>query len=246
MTFTAGLDDVVFNSHGCKLLGGLYRARGDTPRPTAILLHGVPGVEKNLDIAYALRDAGWNCLYFHYRGSWGSQGDYSFAGQLEDIRAAKEWLLGQPSVDPQRLVLIGSSMGGYMTLAAGARHPELKALVSICPLVNPASSHIADELFAAWAEMLQGVSGGDLKNQWYALPPILSLVDRLAGRAILLVSGEQDELFPPAHHRPLVEHLPGIAWRRLKEADHAFSLCRRELVEIVLGWLGSANLPQVR
>ena len=66
MSFTAGLDGVVFYSHGSKLLGGFYRAAGETPRPTVILLHGVPGVEKNLDLAYALRDAGWNCLYFHY------------------------------------------------------------------------------------------------------------------------------------------------------------------------------------
>lgn len=28
-----------------------------------MVLHGVPGVEKNLDLAYALRGAGWNCLY---------------------------------------------------------------------------------------------------------------------------------------------------------------------------------------
>jgi hypothetical protein len=25
-----------------------------------------PGIEKHLDIAYALRDSGWNCLYFHF------------------------------------------------------------------------------------------------------------------------------------------------------------------------------------
>jgi len=59
-SFSAGLDDAVFHSQGCMLLGGFYRGAGVGPRPTALLLHGVPGVEKNLDIAYALRDAGWN------------------------------------------------------------------------------------------------------------------------------------------------------------------------------------------
>jgi hypothetical protein len=39
---------------------------------TAILIHGLPGIEKRLDIAYGLRDLGWNCLYFHFRGCWGS------------------------------------------------------------------------------------------------------------------------------------------------------------------------------
>jgi pimeloyl-ACP methyl ester carboxylesterase len=246
MPFSAGLDDVVFYSHGCKLLGGFYRAQGETPRPTAILLHGVPGVEQNLDIAYALRDAGWNCLYFHYRGSWGSQGSYSFAGQREDIQSAKEWLLGQPSVDPQQLALVGSSMGGYMTLAAGASDPSLKALVTICPLVDPSITAIPIELFTEWANMLHSVNGEELKRQWYALPPIQSMADQLARRDVLLVSGEQDELFPPAHHLPLVERLPGITWQCLVGADHAFSQHRRELVHAVIVWLTNAeNRPKV-
>jgi predicted alpha/beta-fold hydrolase len=65
--FEAGLDGVTFTSKGCRLLGGFYKAAGDAPLPTAVLLHGLPGIEKHLDIAYRLRDLGWNCLYFHFR-----------------------------------------------------------------------------------------------------------------------------------------------------------------------------------
>src|SRR3989304_2123634 len=103
----AGLDGVVFHSHGRKLLGGFYRAAGRGPRPTALLLHGVPGVEKNLDLAYRLRDAGWNCLYFHYRGSWGCEGRYDLGGQIDDIRAAVDWVVQKPAVDASRLALAG-------------------------------------------------------------------------------------------------------------------------------------------
>jgi predicted alpha/beta-fold hydrolase len=98
MKFKARLDGVVLSSHGCKLLGGFHGAEDETPRPTAILLHGVPGVEKNLDFAYALRDVGWNVLYFHYRGCWGSEGNYSFDGLLDDIRAATEWAYASPQL----------------------------------------------------------------------------------------------------------------------------------------------------
>ena len=65
--FEAGLDGATFISKDCKLLGGFYRAAGAAPRPTAVLLHGLPGIEKHLDIAYRLRDLGWNWLYFHFR-----------------------------------------------------------------------------------------------------------------------------------------------------------------------------------
>ncbi len=234
---SAGLDDVVFYSHGCKMLGGFYRAGGETRRPTAILLHGVPGVEQNLDIAYALRDAGWNCLYFHYRGCWGSQGDYSFNNLADDVFAAAQWVLSQEAVDGGELVLVGSSMGGYAALAAGSRDPRFKRLVSICPLVDPGTTDLVQTIFDGWADMLHGTSGQVLREQWYALPPVESMVEGLAGRDILLVSGDRDELFPPTHYTPLVEKLPGITWRRLAGGDHAFSLCRQELVEAVVGWL---------
>jgi len=100
--FQAGLDGVTFTSNGRKLLGGFYRSAGTAPRPTAVLLHGTPGLEKHLDIAYRLRDLGWNCLYFHFRGSWGSEGPFSFAGLPDDAGAAVDWALRQPSVDKSR------------------------------------------------------------------------------------------------------------------------------------------------
>src|SRR5687767_5894962 len=127
--FAAGLDGVTFISKGCKLLGGFYKAAGETPRPTAILIHGLPGIEKHLDIAYGLRDSGWNCLYFHFRGCWGSEGAYSLTGLTDDTYAAVEWILKQPSVDKDRLVLIGASTGSYPALLHGVGDPRIRAIV---------------------------------------------------------------------------------------------------------------------
>lgn len=237
MTFAAGLDHAIIDSQGCKLLGGLYRAAGETPRPTIILLHGVPGAEQNLDIAYALRDAGWNCLYFHYRGCWGSEGAYSFSGLKDDVHAATEWVLRQPSVDVNRLALVGSSMGGYLVFTAGAVDLRFKALVSICPLVDPTKVTLPTEMLSEFAAMLNGITAQELRSQWEALPPVLSVTRRLACPHVLLVSGEKDELFPPAHHRPIVEAMPWITWERIPDADHNFSLRRKQLVDVVLGWL---------
>jgi len=237
MKFEARLDGVVFSSNGCKLLGGFYGAAGKTPRPTAILLHGVPGVEKNLDFAYALRDAGWNALYFHYRGCWGSEGTYSFDGLLDDVQAATDWTLSQPSVDKERLVLIGSSMGGYATLAAGATDARFKALVALCPLIEPATAPLPMEMATEFATMLQGVTAEQLKAHWDHLPPIVEMADSLRNRKILLVTGDQDDLFRPNHYERFVNNLPNVRWHRFPIGDHSFSACRNELVETVLEWL---------
>lgn len=237
MKFNAGVDGVVLSCHRCKLLGGFYRAEGDAPRPTAILLHGVPGVEKNLDLACALRDSGRNALYFHYRGCWGSEGSYSFKGQLDDIQAATEWILRQPSVDPNQLALIGSSMGGYNTLAAGAADPRFKALVALCPLIDPSMAPLPTETATEFATMLQGVTAEELKTQFDHLPSVVSMVDKLQDRKILLVTGDKDARLGPDHYLQFMKGTPHAKWQRFPNGDHFFSTCRKELVKTVLEWL---------
>ncbi len=235
--FEAGLDGFTVESHSCKLLGGLYAAAGPGPRPTAILLHGLPGVEKNLDIAYALRDAGWNCAYFHYRGSWGSQGDFTLAGRHDDLLSVVDWLTDQPRVDADRLVLIGQSAGGYLALIAGAADARFKALVAVCPLVDPQQAPLSLKVFGEWAGMLNGVTGPALRDQWAALPPVQTAAEHLRRRAVLLLTGSADEVFPHRHYPPLVEAVPEIEWHEIAGADHAFSRYRRDLVEAVVSWL---------
>jgi pimeloyl-ACP methyl ester carboxylesterase len=237
MMFQPGLDGVTFISHGQKLLGGFYRAAGDSPRPTVVLLHGVPGVEKNLDLAYALRDAGWNCLYFHYRGSWGSGGGYSLHNLVDDARAAADWVLKQPCVNGDCLALVGSSIGGYTTLAAGAADSRFSALVSLCPLIDPAAAPLSPQNAEGFASMLNGITAGELQKQWATLRPITGMVAQLAGKRVFLVTGDQDELFPPEHYQPLLAALPSITWHRFPEADHSFTTCRRQLVAAVVDWL---------
>ena len=236
-SFSAGLDDAVFHSQGCMLLGGFYRGAGVGPRPTALLLHGVPGVEKNLDIAYALRDAGWNCLYFHYRGSWGSEGKYSFGGALDDVAAATDWVLGQPSVDTERLAIVGNSFGGYLAFSATAADSRYKGTVSITPLVDPATVDVSAELFDEFAVMLKGVDGEELKAQWEALPSVRSMQADLHDRPILLITGDKDELFPPSHYESFVSDLGELNWERIAEGDHVFSTARKQIVKLTFDWL---------
>ena len=237
LNFKAGLDDVVFHSQGSMLLGGFYRGAGVGLRPTAIILHGVPGVEQNLDVAYALRDQGWNCLYFHYRGSWGSKGNYSFGGALEDVAAATDWVLKQPSVDRERLAVVGNSFGAYLAFAATAADTRYKATVSITPLVDPAAVSVSPEIFDEFAVMLNGVGGEELKAQWNSLPAIQTMSDGLSAKAVLLITADDDDLFPPSHYEALAAAVESIAWKRIPGADHVFSTARKRLVDTTLSWL---------
>ena len=128
-------------SHGSPLNALMYVASGAGPHPTVILLHGFPGNEKNLDLAQTIRRAGWNVLYFNYRGSWGSPGAFSFTHAMEDTQAAIAYLrvpenASKLRTDPRTLVLIGHSMGAWIAAWAAAHDPAIRAaaLISSAPM----------------------------------------------------------------------------------------------------------------
>lgn len=114
----------------------LWLAGGAGPHPTLLLFHGFPGNEQNLDLAQAARRAGWHVLTLHYRGSWGSPGDFSFTHAAQDAHTALAWLrnpanASQYGIDPRRIAVAGHSMGGFMASDAAADDPAVTGLFLI-------------------------------------------------------------------------------------------------------------------
>src|SRR5580704_4955512 len=129
----ASMATVQVPSHGSLLNGLVYVSAGAGPHPVVLLLHGFPGNEKNLDLAQAIRRAGWTVAYFDYRGSWGSPGAFSFTHSIEDTQSAIAYLRDPGHAktlrsDPAYIVLIGHSMGGFMARYVGAQDLAIKAV----------------------------------------------------------------------------------------------------------------------
>lgn len=131
-----GMADVRIESHGERMNAVLYTAGGATPHPAVVLFHGFPGNEQNLDLAQAIRRAGFTVLTLHYRGSWGSPGKFSFTNAMEDSDAALAFMrdpatVAKYNLDPRRIFVIGHSMGGMMTASATAHDPRVAGFVMI-------------------------------------------------------------------------------------------------------------------
>lgn len=125
----AGSTELFIPSAGALIAGLIYTANGAQKHPTLLLLHGYPGNERNLDIAQVVRAHGWNVIYFDYRGSWGSQGKFSFKNCVEDVvnvvafcRKYQDSL----KIDTSNIVLFGHSMGGWICLKALQQLPTIK------------------------------------------------------------------------------------------------------------------------
>ena len=77
-----------------------------------LLLHGFPGNEKNLDLAQDLRADGFNVLFFHYRGAWGSEKrSCGTCGATGDVRSGDRGARAQTHF-PEPPLRMGRSPGG--------------------------------------------------------------------------------------------------------------------------------------
>ncbi len=251
-------EELAFTSHGSRLNGLMYTAQGAGPHPTVILLHGYPGVERNLDLAQAIRRAGINVLYFNYRGSWGSSGTFSFANAQEDVLSAIGYLRTPDvarhlRIDPAHIALVGHSMGGWLAFLGAAADPtiacvggiEASDMTYVRGELTP--SRRTDSTFIVYANMLTA-PGGPLRASSDSLLASLRAnaetwtlphhAAELSGRTILLLDNNRN-----AGHARLVASLRQAGAKHLTEevwtTDHTFSDRRIALAHRVLDWLHS-------
>jgi dipeptidyl aminopeptidase/acylaminoacyl peptidase len=237
-----GVTGVTFDSDGHRLLGVLYLARGEEPKPTVLLLHGCPGLEKNLDLAVRLRDRGWNSLLFHYRGCWGSAGRYDLRTVPRDVTAAVDYLAGCPRVDSGRIAVLGHSMGGWAALVTAATEPRLRAVaVYGAPARLGADLRLSPDRVEK--EFTRFLATTPEEFAWQAAV-VAEQTDALAAaaaiepRPLLVVHGTADRWVPVAQARELRERAgPSCRYVEVEGADHAFSWHRTELADLVVGWL---------
>src|SRR6478672_10367975 len=131
--FPAHNQQLLIPSHGDGMNAVLFVASGKGPHRTVILMHGLPGNERNLDLAQAMRRAGWDVLTFTYRGAWGSAGDFSISNAMEDAAAALDFARAPEGaklgIDPRHIVLAGHSMGGATAFMTAASASGLDGLI---------------------------------------------------------------------------------------------------------------------
>lgn len=110
--------------------------------PSLVLMHGWGGNSAAmLPLVGPLHAAGYTLLLVDARCHGRSDSD-TFASLprfAEDIEAALAWLAGQEAADPQRLGVLGHSVGAGAALLAASRTPAIKVVVSLAAFAHPAT-----------------------------------------------------------------------------------------------------------
>jgi pimeloyl-ACP methyl ester carboxylesterase len=235
-----------------RINGVAYLAAGAGAHPTLVIAHGWPGNEKNLDLAQAVRRAGWNAVTFNYRGSWGSPGEFRFGQNLEDAAAVLAFLrdtanAGRLGIDTGRLVLAGHSMGGWVTVLTAARDPGLRGAILISAadmgLVGSAPRANAIAVAADNMESLAGVTAEQMADELIANAAGWGFDAAAPGLAAmpLLALTSDDGLAPHAERLVSLVRAQGNPRVTLVHVntDHGWSDRRIALQDTVIRWLQS-------
>jgi uncharacterized protein len=176
------------------------------PAGGVVVLHGAGSAGDNhLDFARRCRAAGLSAVVFDQRGH-GRSGGALDGRAVEDVAAVAEVLGGGP------VALRGSSMGGWLALAAAAR-VGADAVVAICPASGALlRERLGDQEYAFDADVP-------------ALDALIASVDERAaaaalGERLLLMHAEGDETVPVAGSRALHEAAAGSELVVAPGGDH--------------------------
>jgi dipeptidyl aminopeptidase/acylaminoacyl peptidase len=130
--------------------GFLYRphSRFTGKRPVIISIHGGPEGQSRPGFQgrnnYFLNELGAALIYPNVRGSSGYgktfldlDNGYRREDSVKDIGALLDWIAAQPDLDADRILVMGGSYGGYMTLAVSVHYADrIRCAIDIVGISN--------------------------------------------------------------------------------------------------------------
>lgn len=220
---TVSKEWIVFENQGEKLFGILHRPeKVDAEVPAVILLHGfashkVGTNRSHVHLANSLAASGVACFRFDFRGAGDSDGNLaqmSIDDLISDANAAIDYLETVPGVDPNRLGLMGSSLGGSIAVAVASKRASIKSLALWAPVASgmlwfqdwlsrhgQGPSVDPSEALATY----QGVRiHPSFREQFGKFHPDI-MMGQLGNVPLLHMHGEEDDVISLIHQRSYVE-----------------------------------------
>ena len=252
---------VEFESSGNLLKGYFFPARKYPVIASVIFLQGFPGIEGDELICERLAQQNINVLTFNYRGTFQSEGFFSFSNTIGDIDAAIQFITEshfqkQFGIETEKLVLGGWSFGSGLVPTGAARYPEISKIFCISGRDFGAEAcrieqdpKYAQDVFNN-LEIIRKPNGPvnfqntileDLIHNQETLNAKI-LASQLHENEILLIGGWNDEISAIEDHLlPFYRSLIKNGNQRVRiealNTDHEFLNCRSQLVEIITEWI---------
>jgi dipeptidyl aminopeptidase/acylaminoacyl peptidase len=232
-----------------KLVGDLHLPEGfEGPFPCVITSHGYKSHregEKYFQIGHRFPLEGISVLRFDHRGALGGESEGKFedttlTSRVEDLMAAIEFLTKIREIDPQRLGLVGSSLGGRTVLAL-PKDERIKATVLLATPIGFSRLRIEMKGDLEQKGYYQYPDGSRIKKEFYEdlarhnLPEEVKKINC----PLLIIHGDLDEQVPRHQAFVLYQNAnPPKELRMIEGADHAFTETEKlnKVLDLIIDW----------
>jgi dienelactone hydrolase len=178
----------------------LWAPESPPPWPAMVIVHGAGSAKENhADFGRACAAAGWLALAYDQRGH-GEGTDEMSAAAIADAAAIAGFVAGRDGVDPARVCIRGSSMGGFVAIHAAAVSPRIAAAIAICPA---GEEHLLRGLREDTLEFRAGERGRADLAAWLGEHDLREAVELMGNKPLILLHAEGDERIPSEFSREL-------------------------------------------
>src|SRR5437588_787327 len=204
---------------GRTISGFLYRppAKFSGPRPVMILIHGGPEGQSRPDFLasnnYYLNELGIALVWPNVRGSTGYGKTFLALdngilrdGSYKDINSLLDWLGQQSGLDAKRVLVMGGSYGGFMTLAVATNYND--RICCSVDIVGPSNLVTFLEHTSGYRQDLRRVEYGDERD-----PKVRAYLESIAPankaknitKPLFVIAGKNDPRVPASESEQMAE-----------------------------------------
>ena len=250
---------IVFTNEGMQIVGMLHKPDSVKKLPPSVVFyHGCTGskVEDHwlfVKLARALSRSGFMVLRFDFRYSGDSEGkfeDMTLSGEISDGVRSIEYITSECGADPERIGILGLSMGGAVgAMVTGSLRERIKSSV----LMNPVGKPVEDLSFVVLSQNIDVsdfpveynsfLFGRDFFDDLKNIKPLEEI--KKASCPVLVINGSNDKTVQPLRSKEYFDVLSqngGTAELCIIEgADHTFSSIQweREVFDRVKSWFNA-------
>jgi dipeptidyl aminopeptidase/acylaminoacyl peptidase len=207
-----------------------------------VYVHGGPtsqSVNSFSRIIQHMVNQGYMVIAPNYRGSSGYGKEFQHAnlfdmggGDLQDVLAAADFIKQTGYLDPKKLVLMGASYGGYMTMMGVTKAPDMWAAgVPIVPFVNWFTEIANEDPVLQQSDLATMGDPEANKDLFHDRSPIF-FVDQIKA-PLLLLAGGNDLRCPKEEAQQVVDAVKrrgGVAEYRVYENEgHGFARVENQI-----------------
>jgi uncharacterized protein len=228
------IEKVSFQNEGQRVSGILHLPEEENP-PCVIASHGLlssKDSEKYIALGERFAKEGIAMLRFDFRGigeSEGSLEDDTVSRRVTDLRSAVNFIRTDPRLG-ERIGLVGSSLGGFVSLIMASMEKEMKAVV-----IWATPFHMGD--LGSKKQEEDSTLPGEAFFKDLPKHQLLPLLPKVLNG--LVIHGEEDELVPLDQAWKIFQHLSvpkeihviGGADHRLMNPNH-----RQRAIDLTAEW----------